>query len=70
MLFGKLRYHTYKIVLLTSIFWLLLMVVVISFYSNECIGGSCKKSREDQIGEQNALVADKKIEYEDTEDEE
>lgn len=46
------------------------MVVVISFYSNECIGGSCKKSREDQIGEQNALVADKKIEYEDTEDEE
>ncbi|XP_045477623.1 polypeptide N-acetylgalactosaminyltransferase 5 isoform X1 [Harmonia axyridis] len=68
MLLGKLRYHTYKIVLLTSIFWLLLMVVVISFYSSECIGGSCKKAAEVQIGEQNALIADKKIEYEDTDD--
>ncbi|XP_044758630.1 polypeptide N-acetylgalactosaminyltransferase 5 [Coccinella septempunctata] len=68
MFLGKLRYHTYKIVLLTSIFWLLLMVVVVSFYSNECLGGSCKKATEEKIGEQSALNADKKVEYEDTDD--
>ncbi|KAK9885241.1 hypothetical protein WA026_010743 [Henosepilachna vigintioctopunctata] len=58
MLHGKLRYHTCKIVLLTSIFWLLFMVVTLSLYSNECLGGSCRKSSGVEIGEQGALVND------------
>ncbi|XP_057666804.1 polypeptide N-acetylgalactosaminyltransferase 5 isoform X2 [Diorhabda carinulata] len=42
MLYGKLRIHTCRVILLTSLAWFLIDVVVLSFYS-DCIGGSCKK---------------------------
>lgn len=43
MLFGRLRIHTCRVILLTSLVWFLIDVIVLSFYS-ECLGGSCKKS--------------------------
>lgn len=42
MLYGKLRIHTCRVILLTSLVWFLVDVVILSFYS-ECLGGSCKK---------------------------
>lgn len=42
MFHGKLRIHTCKIILLTSLVWFLVDVVILSFYS-ECLGGACKK---------------------------
>lgn len=41
MLHGKLRIHTCRVILLTSLVWFLVDVVILSFYS-ECLGGSCK----------------------------
>ncbi|XP_018568163.1 polypeptide N-acetylgalactosaminyltransferase 5 isoform X1 [Anoplophora glabripennis] len=43
MLYGKLRIHTCRVILLTSLVWFLVDVVILSFYS-ECLGGSCKKT--------------------------
>lgn len=54
MLFGKLRIHTCRIILLTSLVWFLVDVVVLSFYS-ECLGGACKKV-EDSKPDAQALV--------------
>lgn len=45
MLYGKLRIHTCRIILLTSLVWFLVDVVVLSFYS-ECLGGACKKTED------------------------
>lgn len=42
MLYGKLRIHTCRVILLTSLVWFLVDVVVLSFYS-ECLGGACKQ---------------------------
>ncbi|XP_044253613.1 polypeptide N-acetylgalactosaminyltransferase 5 isoform X1 [Tribolium madens] len=42
MFHGKLRIHTCRVILLTSLVWFLVDVVILSFYS-ECLGGSCKK---------------------------
>ncbi|XP_050509496.1 polypeptide N-acetylgalactosaminyltransferase 5 isoform X1 [Diabrotica virgifera virgifera] len=42
MLYGKLRIHTCRVILITSLVWFLVDVVVLSFYS-DCIGGGCKK---------------------------
>ncbi|CAH0563541.1 unnamed protein product [Brassicogethes aeneus] len=48
MLHGKLRIHTCRVILLTSLVWFLVDVVILSFYS-ECLGGSCKKGVEDNV---------------------
>lgn len=45
MFHGKLRIHTCRVILLTSLVWFLVDVVVLSFYS-DCLGGSCKKPGE------------------------
>lgn len=47
MLYGKLRIHTCRVILLTSLVWFLVDVVVLSFYS-ECLGGACKKVEDSQ----------------------
>ncbi|CAH1135999.1 unnamed protein product [Ceutorhynchus assimilis] len=44
MLVGKLRIHTCRVILLTSLVWFLVDVVILSFYS-ECLGGSCKQAK-------------------------
>ncbi|XP_074041113.1 polypeptide N-Acetylgalactosaminyltransferase 5 isoform X2 [Leptinotarsa decemlineata] len=48
MLYGKLRIHTCRVILLTSLVWFLVDVVVLSFYS-ECLGGACKKGQDSEI---------------------
>ncbi|VEN43226.1 unnamed protein product [Callosobruchus maculatus] len=55
MLYGKLRIHTCRVILLTSLVWFLIDVVILSFYS-ECLGGSCR-NREER-SEPEALVGD------------
>lgn len=65
MFTGKLRFHTCRIVLLTSLFWLLFMVAALSFYF-DCLGGSCKKGFENEIGEKAALIDDNQIDYDDS----
>nr|CAH7739270.1 unnamed protein product [Callosobruchus chinensis] len=45
MLYGKLRIHTCRVILLTSLVWFLIDVVILSFYS-ECLGGSCRNREE------------------------
>ncbi|XP_076272857.1 polypeptide N-acetylgalactosaminyltransferase 5 isoform X1 [Rhynchophorus ferrugineus] len=55
MFHGKLRLHTCRIILLTSLVWFLVDVVILSFYS-ECLGGSCKPKEPESL----ALVADSK----------
>lgn len=52
MFAGKLRIHTCRVILLTSLVWFLIDVVILSFYS-ECLGGNCKKS-----GEYDVIVAE------------
>ncbi|CAG9824567.1 unnamed protein product [Phaedon cochleariae] len=54
MLYGKLRIHTCRVILLTSLVWFLVDVVVLSFYS-ECLAGSCKKLEKTVAGAE-ALV--------------
>lgn len=56
MLYGKLRIHTCRVILLTSLVWFLVDVVVLSFYS-ECLGGACKKAEDSKPNAQQ-LVAD------------
>ncbi|KAJ8923346.1 hypothetical protein NQ315_001904 [Exocentrus adspersus] len=43
MFHGKLRIHTCRVILLTSLLWFLVDVIILAFYS-ECLGGSCKKA--------------------------
>lgn len=45
MFAGKLRIHTCRVILLTSLVWFLIDVVILSFYS-ECLGSNCKKRNE------------------------
>lgn len=52
MFHGKLRIHTCRVILLTSLVWFVVDVAVLSFYS-DCLGGSCKKD-----GEYDVLVSD------------
>lgn len=42
---SKIRIHTCRVILLTSLVWFLVDVVVLTFYS-DCLGGSCKKTSE------------------------
>ncbi|XP_066153567.1 polypeptide N-acetylgalactosaminyltransferase 5 isoform X2 [Euwallacea fornicatus] len=42
MLYGKLKIHTCRVILLTSLVWFLVDVVILSFYS-DCLGGSCNQ---------------------------
>lgn len=42
---SKIRIHTCRVILLTSLVWFLVDVVVLTFYS-DCLGGNCKKSNE------------------------
>lgn len=42
---SKIRIHTCRVILLTSLVWFLIDVVVLTFYS-DCLGGNCKKSNE------------------------
>lgn len=62
MFHGKLRIHTCRVILLTSLVWFLIDVVILSFYS-DCLGGSCKKT-----GEYEVIVADALVQSEDYED--
>lgn len=57
MFHGKLRIHTCRVILLTSLVWFLIDVVILSFYS-ECLGGACKKSSEYEVEVPNALIAE------------
>lgn len=57
MFHGKLRLHTCRVILLTSLVWFLVVVVVLSFYS-ECLGGACKKPGEYNVIVPGALVND------------
>lgn len=45
---GKLRVHTCRVILLTSLVWFLVDVVILSFYS-DCQGGACKKAGETDV---------------------
>lgn len=42
---SKIRIHTCRVILLTSLVWFLIDVVVLTFYS-DCLGGNCKKTNE------------------------
>lgn len=66
MLYGKLRIHTCRVILLTSLVWFLVDVVVLSFYS-ECLGGACKKP-EDSKPDAQALVANDINDYDQVDD--
>ncbi|KAF2881243.1 hypothetical protein ILUMI_24923 [Ignelater luminosus] len=57
MFHGKLRIHTCRVILLTSLVWFLIDVVILSFYS-ECLGGACKKSSEYEVEVADPLVAE------------
>lgn len=57
MFHGKLRLHTCRVILLTSLVWFLVVVVVLSFYS-DCLGGACKKPGEYNVIIPGALVND------------
>ncbi|KAL1497990.1 hypothetical protein ABEB36_008862 [Hypothenemus hampei] len=59
MLYGKLKIHTCRIILLTSLVWFLVDVVILSFYS-ECLGGSCNPKSPDS----QPLIAGKDYENE------
>ncbi|XP_031352830.1 polypeptide N-acetylgalactosaminyltransferase 5 isoform X1 [Photinus pyralis] len=56
MFHGKLRIHTCRVVLLTSLVWFLIDVIILSLYS-ECLGGTCKKAGEYDVEVAEALVA-------------
>lgn len=43
MLYGKLRIHTCRVILLTSLVWFLVDVIILSYYS-ECLGSACKQN--------------------------
>ncbi|XP_017782077.1 PREDICTED: polypeptide N-acetylgalactosaminyltransferase 5 isoform X2 [Nicrophorus vespilloides] len=45
MLHSKLRIHTCRVILLTSLVWFLLVVFILNFYS-DCIGSNCKRDGE------------------------
>lgn len=62
MFHGKLRIHTCRVILLTSLVWFLIDVVILSFYS-DCLGGSCKKA-----GEYEVVIADALVQSEDYQD--
>lgn len=66
MLYGKLRIHTCRVILLTSLVWFLVDVVVLSFYS-ECLGGTCKKTEDSKPNAQ-ALVDNNINEYDQVEE--
>lgn len=66
MLYGKLRIHTCRVILLTSLVWFLVDVVVLSFYS-ECLGGACKKL-EDSKSDAQPLVDNVNKEYDQVEE--
>lgn len=42
---SKIRIHTCRVILLTSLVWFLVDVVVLTFYS-DCLSGNCKRSNE------------------------
>lgn len=48
MFHGKLRIHTCRVILLTSLVWFLVDVAILSFYS-DCLGGACKKPGETDV---------------------
>lgn len=66
MFHGKLRIHTCRVILLTSLVWFLVDVVVLSFYS-DCIGGSCKKAGETDVIVAEGLRADQDFESQNNE---
>lgn len=57
MLYGKLRIHTCRVILLTSLVWFLIDVVLLSFYS-ECLGGACKRIEDDIEVEAEPLIGE------------
>ncbi|XP_049824738.1 polypeptide N-acetylgalactosaminyltransferase 5 isoform X2 [Aethina tumida] len=57
MFHGKLRIHTCRVILLTSLVWFLVDVVILSFYS-ECLGGGCKKNIDENIEAQRLISND------------
>ncbi|XP_065157687.1 polypeptide N-acetylgalactosaminyltransferase 5-like isoform X1 [Atheta coriaria] len=57
MLHSKLRIHTCRVILLTSLVWFLVVVFLLNFYS-ECIGSHCKKAGEYDV-EVGALTQEK-----------
>lgn len=52
---SKIRIHTCRVILLTSLVWFLIDVVVLTFYS-DCLSGNCKRSNE-----YNVEVVDSKL---------
>lgn len=44
MLRSKIRIHTCRIILLTSLVWLMVDVALLAFYS-ECFGDGCNKNK-------------------------
>jgi len=61
MLHSKLRIHTCRVILLTSLVWFLLVVFLLNFYS-DCIGSNCKKLSDFdvELPQSNKLI---KVEY-------
>lgn len=57
MFHGKLRIHTCRVILLTSLVWFLVDVAILSFYS-DCLGSSCKKPGETDVIVAEPLKAD------------
>lgn len=60
MLFG-IRVHTCRVILLTSLVWFLIIIVVLSFYT-ECLGGNCKRPGEYDVIINEALKSDNVVE--------
>ncbi|XP_025834127.1 polypeptide N-acetylgalactosaminyltransferase 5 [Agrilus planipennis] len=60
MFHGKLRIHTCRVILLTSLVWFLIDVIILSFYS-DCIGTSCKRTGEYEVEIAEPLVYNNKI---------
>ncbi|KAI4456030.1 n-acetylgalactosaminyltransferase [Holotrichia oblita] len=60
MLFG-IRIHTCRVILLTSLVWFLIIIVVLSFYT-ECLGSNCKRTGEYDVIVNEALKSDNLVE--------
>ncbi|KAI5749508.1 hypothetical protein M8J76_007909 [Diaphorina citri] len=58
----KVRFHTCKIILITSLVWFLVDVIVLTFYSTECFGPNCSTQQKVAAVQQARVDIDRDIE--------
>lgn len=69
MFHGKLRIHTCRVILLTSLVWFLVDVAILSLYS-DCLGSNCRNGNAKSDKQEEMPVADKFIDGNDREERE